>query len=182
MVWPKPRKKQRNIFIFPNSWKQSPDPLQSRLQTITWVKAIRKKMKRIDSLREARTPLFGLCNHRMKNARRESNLEGKPPLDNLPHERRGPESGMELVHSTSASEQRCPGRPASQMFGCQDTDGVSRKRMQPNLRRSLLAEPGTQGEEASRRAQSAYRRWRIQQLGTTTRRDPRYEKNYNYSD
>ena len=164
IVWRKPRKKQRSNF--PNSWKQSPDPLQSRLQTIPRVKAVRKKMKRIDSLKEARTLLFGLCNHRKKDTRREDNLEGKPPLDNLHHERRGPESGMELVHTTSASEQRCPGRPASQTLGSQDTDVMSRKRAQPHLRMSLLEEPRTQGEEASRGAQSAYQRWRIPQLGS----------------
>ena len=125
IVWRKPKKQRANIHY---SRKQSPDPLQSRLQKTPRVKAVRKKMKRIDSLREARTLLFGLCNRRKNNARRKGNLEGKPPLENLHHERRGPESGMELVHTTSASGQRCSGRPASQMFGSQNTDVMSRKR------------------------------------------------------
>ena len=180
IVWRRPRKKHG--VRFPYSWKQNPDLMQSRLPTIPRVKAVRIKMKRNDSLREARTPLFGLCNHRRKDARRESNLEGKPPLDYLHHERRGSESGMGLVHTTSASGQRCPGRPASQMFGSQDTDGVSRERRQPHLRMSLLEEPRTQGEEASRRAQSAYRRWRMPQLETRTSWNPRCEKNYKHSD
>ena len=84
IVWRKPKKKQRAYIHY--SRKQGPESLQSRLQKTPRVKAVRKKMKRMDSLREARTLLLGLCNHRKKEARRESNLEGKPPPDSLPQD------------------------------------------------------------------------------------------------
>ena len=176
MVWRKPRKKQRVIFICPNSWKKSPDPLQSRLQTIPRVKAVRKKMKRIDSLREARTLLFGLCNHRKIDARRESFLEGKPPLDNLHQEKSGLQGGLELVPKISASGHGYSVKPANQASQKWDQDGMNRKRAQLHLERNSLKEPQIQNGEASKRARPANGRWRIQQLGTTARRDPRYEK------
>ena len=87
IVWRKPKKKQRAYIHY--SRKQGPESLQSRLQKTPRVKAVRKKMKRIDSLKEARTLLFGLCNHRKKGVRRENNLEGKQPLDSLHQERSG---------------------------------------------------------------------------------------------
>ena len=182
MVWRKPRKKQKVIFIFPNSWKQSPDPLQSCLQTIPRVKAVRKKMKRIDSLREARTLLFGLCNHRKKDVRKENNLERKPPLDSLHQERSGLEGGLEIVPKISASGHGDSVKPAYPASRKRNSHGMIQKRTQPHLRRSLLEESRIQNGEAPRRAHSAHRRWQIPQLGTTNRREPRYEKNYNHSD
>ena len=133
-------------------------------------------MKRIDSLREARTPLFGLCNHRKKDTRRESNLEGKPPLNSLHQDRSGLQGGLELVPKISASGHGDSVKPANQASQKWDQDGMNRNRALLHLGRNLLKELRIQNGEASKRARPANGRWRIQQLGTTARRDPRYEK------
>ena len=105
-------------------------------------------MKRIDSLREARFLLFDLWHHRKKDLRRGSNQEGKTPLDSLHQGRSGLQGGLELVPKISASGQGDSVKPANQASQKWEQDGMSRKRAQLHLRRSLLKEPRIKNGEA----------------------------------